>query len=154
MSKIPVLRYNRDRRRVSVDCSGPTRTKQSFADECDINIIVQHWLKTGHVSHVNARMQPLYADVSELPASYQDAMNLVHDATKSFQSLPAAVRARYQNNPELFLTALNHPEEVQFLLAEGILEQRFDPEPSPAKPNAKGSETPKPKANPDEGSPE
>ena len=50
-------------------------TKQSFADEVDINKVVARYEKTGMLDHVNRR-QPFYGDVSEI-RSYQESLNVV-----------------------------------------------------------------------------
>lgn len=81
-------------------CPEATLTKQSFAEECDINTIVRRFNLTGQLpTDVDA---PTYADFSDIP-DFQSAMNAVLAAQESFASMPADVRARFNNDPASFV---------------------------------------------------
>lgn len=60
------------------------RTHQSFKDECDINNLVDHWLRTG-VAQFTPR-QAQYADVSSSPDAHA-ARNLIALAEQEFALL-------------------------------------------------------------------
>lgn len=69
------------------------RTLQYFKDECDINHLVDTWLKTGVMPVFNAR-QPVYADVTEIP-SFEEAINLKATAEAIFGELTPEEQAGY-----------------------------------------------------------
>lgn len=121
------------RRRVVLDCSGdPSRTKQSFAQECDINHIVARFEKTGVVTHLN-RVQGTYADVSEM-GSYREALDIVRAVQNDFSKLPSAVREQFGNDPASFIDRLQSmsPQEVQELIYGPLRAE--DPVPAPEVP--------------------
>ena len=79
-----------------LDCSvEPSRTKQSFAEESDINTIVRRFNLTGQLPE-NVFV-PQYGDFSEV-TDYHTAMLQVRSADVAFMALPAHVRARFHNN--------------------------------------------------------
>lgn len=105
--KTPFLRtaFNYDRNVASdetgLDCSGePSMTKQSFAEECDINTIVRRFGLTGELPS-GVRM-PTYADFSNV-VDFHTAMNAIAQAGEAFDAMPAEVRARFDNDPAKFV---------------------------------------------------
>lgn len=103
---LPFLRtpYNYDRDAVSeqtgLSCGEPSRTQQNFKDECDINVIMERFGKTGQVPG-NLRL-PSYDDFTGV-TDFQSAMNAVREASEGFMELPAKLRAQFDNDPQLFL---------------------------------------------------
>lgn len=87
--------------RVQFQSLKPSLTKQSFKKECDINVIMKKFEKTGLVSHFNAQ-QGQYGNFIGAP-DYHAAMNLLVAADEMFQSLPSKIRARFHNDPAEFL---------------------------------------------------
>lgn len=88
--------------RSDIDFEGEVSlTKQSEAEACDINNIMKRYEQTGLLPDSNGR-QPTFADFSTME-TYQEAMNIVSQANSSFHSLPAEIRARFQNDPAQFL---------------------------------------------------
>lgn len=100
---LPFVRtpYNYDRMRASDEsglyCPEPTRTQQQFKEETDINTIVERFGITGELPSNLA--VPQSGDFVDAVTDYQSAMNLVILAQRSFQELPAKVRARFGNDP-------------------------------------------------------
>lgn len=117
-------------KRVTVDCSGPSMTKQAFKDECDIHKILSQYKKTGIINHV-APNQPRYLDLPS-DIDLQTAYNVVLEAESAFSTLPASIRDRYRNDPERFLAALADPKERSFLEEVGVYQAAPQPVPSPA----------------------
>ena len=101
---------------------GKSRTKQSFAKQCDINNILGKAARTGTISHLS-RYQPVYGDFSNW--DYNEALNKVAEAKSMFQELPAEVRDEFQNDPGRFLDFVNTPAN-QGKLAE-LLPALADP---------------------------
>ena len=96
--------YNYDRDKVSeetgLNCKDLSLAKQSFADECDINNIVKRFGLTGQLPD-NVRM-PEYRDFDEV-IDFHTAMNAVALARESFNQLSPEIRARFANDPALFV---------------------------------------------------
>lgn len=104
--------YNYDRDAASdesgLDCSVdrdtgeylPSMTKQSFAEECDINTIVRRFGLTGELPEgVRA---PTFGDFQDVP-DYHSAMNAIRQADEAFFEMPAELRARFGNDAGLFV---------------------------------------------------
>lgn len=104
--KVPFMRtpFNYDRDEVSdqtgLICPEPTLAQQQFKEESDINTILERFGRTGEVV-VPVRM-PEYGDYTGV-VDYHTAMNAVISAQASFDSLPAKVRARFDNDPGRFV---------------------------------------------------
>lgn len=97
----------------------PSRTRQEFADECDINVLMQKFEATGVVSHVNER-QPMYLDLSEGVPDLREALDTVRAATESFMSLPARARAEFDNDPVKFVEFAQDPANSEQMVKWGL----------------------------------
>ena len=78
----------------------PSLTVQSEANSCDINLIVER-ARRGIMPITNPAI-PQFGDFSDVP-DYQTAFERVQAAQAAFDSLPAAVRRRFDNDPALLL---------------------------------------------------
>ena len=78
----------------------PSMTKQSFAEEADINTIVKRFGLTGQLPG-DVRM-PVNGDFTEVP-DFRGAMQLIVEAREAFMRMPADVRARFGNDPAAFV---------------------------------------------------
>lgn len=106
------------------ECVGPSLTKQSEAEACDINSIMERYVNTGVLEHVRENAGR-YADLP-LQFDYQQAVNMVMESEKAFLAMPASIRARFENDPARFLAfAEEHPDD--YLVQLGIV-----PEEQPA----------------------
>lgn len=94
--------------RTRVPDTGPGLAKQSAKDECDVNLILDRFRRTGAVDHL-ARGTPVFADVSEV-GDYRTALENARAAEKYFAGLPAKVRAEFGNDAVRYLEALQDPE--------------------------------------------
>lgn len=106
------------KQRVQIQFQGQGRTKQSFKDECDINNIMDRFLKTG-ILEFTQQNQPRYGDSTGL--EYQDAMLIVANAKSLFNSLPPQLRDRFENDPALFLDFVNDDKNRAEALEMGLL---------------------------------
>lgn len=100
----------------------PTRTKQSFKEECDINNILKKYGRTGQLPDLIEK-DPIYGDFSE-PTSYQEAMNLVILANEQFANLSAKTRERFSNDPVKFLEFTNNPENIDEMVKLGLAKKQ------------------------------
>lgn len=130
----------------------PSRTKQQFKDECDINIIISRYLRTGQLDHIQ-KLQPRYGDVTGI--EYQDAMLTVAAAQTLFNELPAKIRDRFENEPAQFLEFVQDDKNRKEAEELGLLKPVQPTSEAPATPLAsppgkapseapKGSKAPKP----------
>lgn len=131
--KVPVLRTLYDQEQsdwsdsTGVDCSVDPYTgeeigsmaKQAFADECDINLIMARYEKTGVIDHVNRRA-PVFDDFTDV-VDYQTALNVVSEAEGMFADLSARVRARFDNDPAKLLEFVQDPANVEEARSLGLL---------------------------------
>lgn len=123
----------------------PSRARQEFKDECDINVLMRKYQKTGIIEHV-ARIGGRYGDFLSAP-DYHAAMNAVLAAQDAFASLPAAIRSRFENDPERFLEFVHDPDNADELVQLGLAKKPVSAsvpseEPPPSAPPGKGSEGP------------
>lgn len=127
MSKVEIRSAYSPRKAVVLKCEGPGRTKQAMKDECDINLILARFQKTGVLDFVETR-QAQFGDVTGL--DFQTAMNTVTEAQAMFDDLPAKVRARFDNDPVQLLDFLNDPANDEEAIKLGLLEAaKADPDP-------------------------
>jgi len=103
--------------------SGPSLTQTSFQRECDINTIMARFEKTGVLEHRN-NFQGQYADFTNTPGDYHEAMNAVLEADEMFGSLPARVRARFHNDAGAFLDFVGNPDNADEMVKLGLATAR------------------------------
>jgi phage internal scaffolding protein len=108
----------------------PSLTRQEFAEECDINTIMDRYEKSGALSHVN-RAQPMYMDCTQFP-DLRGAMDVMREAGTAFALLPAKVRREFDNNPQAFVDFARKPENLARMREWGLAPAEKLPEP-PAK---------------------
>lgn len=98
----------------------PSRTKQEFARECDINNIIKHFSVTGMLNHVNAQAaQGRYLDLPDA-LDFQQSMDIIKQAEAAFMSMPAKLRDRFGNDPMRFLEFTNDPENLDEMRKLGL----------------------------------
>jgi len=110
-----------------LSCSDPSRTDQSFKDECDINTIVRNFGVTGELPLSSAT--PMQGDFTNV-VDYQSALNLIIRADEAFSELSAAVRRRFDNDPAKFLDFASDPANLEQMREMGLTR----PETPPAAP--------------------
>ena len=103
--------------RVTLTCEDPTRTKQSMAQECEINFIMAKFQKTGVINHLS-KHQGQYQDFE--PIEFQEAMNIVTTAESMFAELPSSIRAEFGNDAGHFLAFANNPDNAEELKELGL----------------------------------
>lgn len=94
------------------------RTKQSFKAECDVNVIMQRYQKTGILDFAN-KHEPQYGDCTGV--EFQAGMNLVARAREMFEDLPAQVRSRFDNDPAQLLDFVQHAENREEAIKLGLV---------------------------------
>lgn len=100
----------------------PTRTKQSFKDECDINVIMAKMATTGVLPEL-IKENPQYGDFSEAP-DYLMAQTIVLKANEQFDALPSKVRNRFHNEPSEFLAFASDASNAKEMVSLGLAVER------------------------------
>jgi len=148
--ELPFLRteYNYDRNAASQESAirfhKPTLTKQSFADESDINFIADRFGLTGELPTIAD--QPIWGAQFNEHFDFQKAQNAVIAAKQDFMTLPAKLRARFHNNPSELLAFLDNPDNRDEAAFLGLMEKRPEevPQSTVAAPGAKTGASPAP----------
>lgn len=121
-----MFRYPNRRRVQFVDETGEIITVQSAKAECDINNIVNTYKKTGIITHIN-NSRPMYLSLPS-ETDYQLALNTIIEGQNAFDALPALVRDKFNNDPAIFLSALEDEKNADYFRDIGVL----NPKPAPA----------------------
>lgn len=126
----------------SIRFPGPGRTKQSFAEECDINHMLRTYQHGGRPPAVN-RMAGRFGDFSQIP-DLHSALNQVKEADYAFAMLPATLRARFNNDAGELLEFMADPANAAEAVELGLVdEEQPTPDPEPVEP------APEPQPDPD-----
>lgn len=104
---------------------GETRTKRSMQAECDINVLMAQYEKTGLISHAQ-EYGGRYEDLPDA-VDYQSALDGLIAADRAFDSLPAKLRARFVNEPANFLEFVQNPANRLEMIKLGLLKEEVDP---------------------------
>lgn len=124
-----ITNHHELRRDVSIDCSSPILTDQSYKNACDINVIMANYAKTGLLPHMQ-NSEPQYIDNTEIP-NLMEAFEITQRASELFYSLPADVRRLMDNDPAQLENFINNPENADILLKNGVLVKREEPKEDP-----------------------
>lgn len=89
-------------------CLDPTLAQQQFAEEADINTIVNKFLRTGEMPDEISK--PQFGDFTAVVDNYHDALNFVIAADDAFSALPAKIRARFNNDAGAYVDFFNDPK--------------------------------------------
>lgn len=103
------------------------RTRQEFAEEADVNHLMARFEKTGQLPF-NSVGAPAYLDVSEVP-DLATALQVVEDAKAAFMTLPAKVRAEFENDPVQFVQYAENPENIARMREWGLAPPEKLPDP-------------------------
>lgn len=131
---------------VRFECTGPTMAKQSMAAECDINLIMAKYEKTGLISHVKEHGGTYGNFISDV--DYHNGCNAIIAAQNMFESLPAGVRKKFDNDPANFLAFVQDPDKEKDLIEMGLASPRESPELT-TQLKETGQEPPAPKKEPE-----
>lgn len=104
----------------------PSLTQQQFKEECDINTIMNKYIKTGEFRALTGK-GGIYADFSEIK-DLQSMLDTVRLAQDAFASLPAQVRQRFANDPAQLLEFIQDTNNRDEAIKLGLIDK---PIPSP-----------------------
>ena len=135
MTKLPFVRspFNYDMNAASdesgLKCDDPSLTQQNAKDECDINVIMERFGR-GMELPENFR-PPQYGDFTGI-SDYHTALNRVALANEAFDSMPAKLRSRFNNDPVQLMEFLDDDKNRDEAVKLGLVEVP----PQPASENA------------------
>jgi hypothetical protein len=112
-----------------IECLDESLTHQSFKDECDINIIVAKF-GIGEIPIAN-RIPLESQDQDDYPTDFMTAQLMVNDAVRSFMSLPAQIRSRFENNAMAYADYAANPENQDQMALWGLAKPREIPTEKP-----------------------
>lgn len=104
--------------RVQMHPWGASLTKQAFKKECDINQIMKQYKKSGLLDHVNTH-QGNYGDFLNFE-DYHSSLNKIIEAKDAFYSIPSEIRAKFDNDPSLFMEFAQNDENHEALVELGL----------------------------------
>lgn len=112
-------------KRVPTVIEGASMTQQSFKDECDVNVIMSRYLKTGILPDNLSQREAQYLDCEV--QDFQYAMQLVAGAQSLFNNLPSSIRNRFDNDPARLLAFVNDESNAAEAAKMGLLREGFQP---------------------------
>jgi len=99
-----------------------SRTKQSFKNECDVNMIMKRFKRSAgadFLTRYQGYVSGSFGDFSEV-VDYRTALEQVAKADEVFMALPAKVRARFSNDAAEFLDFVHNPANKEELVSMGL----------------------------------
>lgn len=109
--------------RVGLRFPKPSLAKQSFRDECNINLIMRKYEKDGLIKHLNNH-EGRYEDY--IPHDgYHNALNQILEAETMFNKIPSKIRAVFQNDAEKFLEFVQNPENTDEMVEMGLARRPY-----------------------------
>lgn len=109
------------------------RTKSEFAADCDINLIMARYRKTGVLPESSKAAAARYGDFSSVP-TFMEMQEKIIAANELFAALPAAVRKQFDNDPGAFLAASESSEGRALMAKLGLGKEQEAPTPSATSP--------------------
>lgn len=107
-------------------------TIQSMAEDADINVLMKRFGVTGQLPQ-GVRI-PEYGDFTGI-SDYRTALHQIRDAQDNFLKLPPDLRAKYSNDPHIFLEAVASGEALPALQALGVAIPSSPPAPTAPAPS-------------------
>lgn len=104
--------------RLQIDTGTESLTEQHHKESCDVNTIVRRFAENGVIDHINTNL-PRYDYATA--TTFDEAARMVKAAEEQFGTLPAKVRAHFQNDTATYLDALTDPEQVKDLQMLGLI---------------------------------
>lgn len=113
---------------VDLDCQAANdgMTRQEFKDECDINVLMAGYFKTG-LSFNDKPME--FLDVSDVP-DLMSSISYMERAESAFMTLTAQVRREFDNDAVKFVEYASNPANVERMREWGLAAPKA-PEPPP-----------------------
>lgn len=109
--------------RIDKDGNPEYFTEQNHKKECDVNLIIKKYDRTGLIEHVS-RFEAKYGDMTGF--DFKTMQDKVKNMENIFGQLPAEIRKRFANTPEKLLEFMedenNRPEAIKL----GLIDPEWD----------------------------
>ncbi len=113
------------RRRCAITITGESMCQVSDAKQADIHHIMRQFERTGVLNH-SAQHEGTYGDFLNLP-DYTDAQIQIAEARSMFETVPASIRAKHNNNPAQFVDWMMNPDNREAMLEQGFTDTHLPP---------------------------
>lgn len=121
--------YNYDSDKESRDtglaCKDKSLAQQQFKEESDINFIADRFKLTGEMPQLTDGFE--WGANFDAIFDYQTAQNAIVAGNNAFMALPAKLRARFQNDPQLLMDFLEDRDNEQEARKLGLLKPLPEP---------------------------
>ena len=94
-------------------------TVQSERENCDINVILDRFTKTGQLPNEN-KNSPKFGDFLAVQ-DFKHAMDTITTAQSMFLELPAPLRAKFDNDPKRYVDFVLNPDNVEEAYRLGLV---------------------------------
>ena len=106
--------YNYDVKAASDECAslhepGISLTVQAMAEDADLNVLMKRFGITGKMPE-NVHI-PQYGDFEHV-MDFRTAHDAIIEARESFMTIPADIRSRFSNDPQMFLEFCSDPANL------------------------------------------
>jgi len=115
----------------------PGVTQQQFVNDCDINQIVNKFLRGDDISHYQRAV--IYGDQENLVPEnfdYELASDIINQANWQFAQLPAQDRDYFQNDHKNFIDYMENADQYEDSIRRGYRIKRPAPPQAPTAPPA------------------
>lgn len=123
-----------ENKRVQIFFDEPSRTKQEFKQECDLNHIMKRFKKVMGVDFLNRYSGVVggqFGDFSNVP-DFRTARDQVKRMEEVFMALPAKVRSRFNNDPAELLDFVDDPMNLEEARSLGLAKPEVNTPETPA----------------------
>lgn len=86
---------------------------QSFKDSCDINVLLRRYAQGDSAALMKGN--PFYGDVTDMPQTYAEMLQVVIDGEDYFNKLPVDVKEKFGNNFYNFVSCIGSEEWFESL---------------------------------------
>jgi len=95
---------------------------QSAVEDCDINNIISRYQRAAVPLPPLDPSRVRYGDFTDV-TNFQDAQIRILEAQEMFDALPAKLRARFENDPAMFLDFVDDPNNMDEMVKLGLVEK-------------------------------
>lgn len=122
MQKVKIRKIYDEHSRVTFETQGPSLTVQDCKDECDINYIIESYVKRGIMPPQGGS----YIDCTTVQ-DYETACQLVAECKTNFETLPLKYREEFKT-VENYLAYISNQDNLKDCLDKGLIDKATVPE--------------------------
>ncbi len=100
-------------------------TEQAHKNECNVNLIIKKYDKTGLIEHVS-KFEGTFGDQTGL--EFKQAQDMITGAIRLFQMLPADIKKRFKQSPEHLLRFMEDENNRDEAIKLGLIKATWTPD--------------------------